>query len=53
MARLGDTNLLHRGGAEGLGFAKIKAAEIGALPDKDLIGALDEINKEKIDKKTV
>ncbi len=48
MARLEDTNLLHRGGAEGLEFTKRKASEISALPVKDRIGALEKLDKEMI-----
>ena len=35
MAGLEDTNLLHRGGKEGLDFARNEAARIGSLPDFD------------------
>jgi triphosphoribosyl-dephospho-CoA synthetase len=50
MAELEDTNLLHRGGAEGLEFAKDKASEIGALPIEDRIDALNELDREMIER---
>lgn len=50
MARLEDTNLLHRGGAEGLRFAKEKASAISSLPVTDRISALRELDREMIDR---
>ncbi len=50
MASLEDTNLLHRGGAEGLAFTKEKASAISGLPVSDRIVALTELDKEMIEK---
>ena len=50
MAKLEDTNLLHRGGAEGLEFTKNRASEISALPIDERISALEELDKEMIEK---
>lgn len=48
MAMLGDTNLLHRGGMEGLEFARRSAAEISAMPAEDRVAALEEFDREMI-----
>lgn len=50
MARLEDTNLLHRGGSEGLAFTKEQTSRISALPAGDRIEALSDLDKEMIDK---
>lgn len=50
MARLEDTNLLHRGGADGLSYAKGKAAEISGLPVGDRVDALTEMDKIMIER---
>jgi holo-ACP synthase/triphosphoribosyl-dephospho-CoA synthase len=48
MAMLGDTNLLHRGGMEGLEFARRSAAEISAMSAEDRVAALEELDREMI-----
>ena len=48
IARVDDTNLLRRGGAEGLEFAKKSAAEISGLPKADRLAAIEELDKEMI-----
>ena len=48
MARLDDTNLLHRGGAEGLEFARASAAETADLPESERLQAIEELDKEMI-----
>ena len=48
MADLEDTNLLHRGGEEGLGFARRAAAEIAAMPEAEREKALAELDDEMI-----
>lgn len=50
MASLEDTNLLHRGGAEGLKFTKEKASEISELPVPERISALSELDNEMIER---
>ena len=50
MAKLEDTNLLHRGGAAGLEFARNRASEISALPIKERIGELEKLDKEMIER---
>jgi triphosphoribosyl-dephospho-CoA synthetase len=50
MASLEDTNLLHRGGAEGLEFTKEKASGISKLPVPERIPALTELDNEMIDR---
>lgn len=50
MASLEDTNLLHRGGAEGLAFTKEKASTISGLPISDRIDALTELDNEMIER---
>ena len=50
MASLEDTNLLHRGGAEGLAFTKEKASTISGLPISDRIAALTELDNEMIER---
>ncbi len=48
MAVLDDTNLLHRGGPEGLDFARKSAADISALPADKREEALKELDAEMI-----
>lgn len=48
MCVLEDTNLLHRGGAEGLAFAKDAAQHISALPIEQREAALVELDAEMI-----
>lgn len=50
MAKLEDTNLLHRGGTEGLDFTKKRAAEISAMPIKERAGALEALDIEMTDR---
>lgn len=45
MARLEDTNLLHRGGAEGLAYARMAASEISSMPIAERIDALQELDR--------
>lgn len=45
MARLEDTNLLHRGGPEGLAFARDAASAIISMPEAERIRALEELDK--------
>lgn len=46
--KLDDTNLIHRGGAEGLAFAKREAARINALPEGERLCALRALDAEFI-----
>ena len=48
MAVLEDTNLLHRGGAEGLAFVQRSAAVIAGMPLEDRVGALTGLDEELI-----
>lgn len=48
MAILEDTNLLHRGGREGLAFAQAEAARIAALPVSEREAALAALDAEMI-----
>jgi triphosphoribosyl-dephospho-CoA synthetase len=49
MARLEDTNLLHRGGPDGLDFARSKARQISEMPDyENRIVELREFDEEMI-----
>lgn len=48
MSRLEDTNLLHRGGPEGLDFARTAAAEIAALSEEGRVEALRRLDDEMI-----
>ena len=48
MTLLDDTNLLHRGGQDGLEFVKKAAAEIAAMPAADRLLALSELDSEMI-----
>ncbi len=48
MAALEDTNLLHRGGADGLAFAQMEASRIRALPAAEQIRALAALDAEMI-----
>lgn len=50
MAALEDTNLLHRGGREGLGFVRQEAARISGLPADERIGALQWLDRELTDR---
>lgn len=51
MARLDDTNLLHRGGPEALEYVKERASNINAMPSyEDRIAALSELDTEMIEK---
>ena len=51
MAVLEDTNLLHRGGAEGLDFVRRSAAVISGMPLEDRMEALTGLDKELIGRK--
>ena len=46
MARLDDTNLVHRGGPEGLRYAKEAAKRIAAMPESERTEALAELDKD-------
>ena len=46
MAVLEDTNLLYRGGAEGLGYVRSSAARISRMPPDMRIEALEELDRE-------
>ena len=48
MAVLEDTNLLHRGGIEGLEYVRRSAAVISGMPAEDRIGAMTGFDKELI-----
>ena len=48
IARVEDTNLLRRGGPEGLEFARQSAAEISKLPEADRLEAVAELDIEMI-----
>lgn len=48
MARLEDTNLLHRGGEEGLSFAREEAARISGLPESKRISEIASLDEEMI-----
>ena len=48
IAVLTDTNLLHRGGPEGLRFAQQKAKEVLALPEEKRMQALSQLDAEFI-----
>ena len=48
MAVLSDTNVLHRGGQEGLAFVQAEAGRISSLPVSDRVGALTELDNELI-----
>ena len=48
MAALEDTNLLHRGGREGLDFVMHAAAGISGMPADERIEALNELDRELI-----
>ncbi len=51
MAILEDTNLLHRGGREGLSFAQTEAKRIEALPEEERIAALEALDAAMIAKR--
>ena len=48
MAKLEDTNLLHRGGRDGLAFVRQEAGRISGLPEKERIEALYGLDEELI-----
>lgn len=48
MASLEDTNLLHRGGLEGLGYVRQAAARISGMPVDERIDALHELDRDLI-----
>ena len=48
MASLEDTNLLHRGGSEGLAFVRQEASRISGMPAADRIEALCTLDREMI-----
>ena len=48
MTVLEDTNLLHRGGREGLDYVMNEAARIAAMPETERIGALYELDSKLI-----
>ena len=48
MAVLDDTNLLHRGGMEGLGYVKEEAARIAGMPPEERPGELHALDKKLI-----
>lgn len=48
IARIDDSNILRRGGSEGLQFARDKAAEIAALPTDERLSATEEFDREMI-----
>jgi triphosphoribosyl-dephospho-CoA synthetase len=48
MSVLDDTNLLHRGGMEGLGFVKEEAARIAGMPPEERPGELCALDTELI-----
>lgn len=50
IARIDDSNILRRGGAEALTFAKNKAAEIAELPAEDRLRAAEEFDREMINR---
>lgn len=50
MIVLNDTNLLHRGGREGLAFAQRRAKEIAALPENERVAALRAFDAEMIER---
>lgn len=50
MAELEDTNLLHRGGRDGLEYVRHEAARISGLPAEDRIEALQALDKELIER---
>ncbi len=48
MIVLSDTNLLHRGGEEGLRFAQAEAKRIASLPESARVAALEALDEEMI-----
>lgn len=50
MAVLDDTNLLHRGGMEGLAFVKEEAARIAGMPPEERPGELRALDKKLINR---
>ena len=48
MIVLSDTNLLHRGGREGLSFVQERARAIANLPERERIAALEALDREMI-----
>ena len=50
IARIDDSNILRRGGAEALAFAKNKAAKIAELPAEERLHAAEEFDREMINR---
>ena len=50
MAVLNDTNLLHRGGEEGLKFAQERAKAIAFLPEDERIAAIEALDRDMIER---
>lgn len=50
IAGIDDSNLLRRGGAEGLEFAKNRASEIAVLPAAEKLSATEEFDREMIER---
>ena len=50
IAVLSDTNVLHRGGPEGLAFVQSEAGRIASLPVSERVGALTEMDREMIER---
>ena len=50
MVVLNDTNLLHRGGGEGLAFVQRRARAISALPENERVKALVRLDAELIER---
>lgn len=48
MIVLNDTNLLHRGGADGLRFVRERAREIAFLPEGERIAAMESLDRDMI-----
>jgi triphosphoribosyl-dephospho-CoA synthetase len=50
IARIDDSNLLRRGGSEGLEFARSRASEIAALPADESLRATEDFDREMIER---
>lgn len=50
MARLEDTNLLHRGGMEGLMYVRREAARISGLDPDERLGALNTLDRDLMER---
>ena len=50
MMILNDTNLLHRGGAEGLRFVQERAKAIAFLPESERVAAMTALDGEMIER---